>query len=140
MDFPPESWDVFPAEDFELAEPRDPGRRGVEVMAQLRNNGRIMDHFRFTLGGSEMLEANFKLRQVMANDNLPDWKLSYQLWPRDVKLRRNMLTSDWVDLRNLVSSRDVSIVDGTTGSEVEAQQYLATLDSLGPARPRSHAP
>ncbi len=86
MNFPPEAWDVFHIEDFELPELRDPGRRGVEVMAQLRNNGRIMDHFRFTLGGSEMLEANFKLSQVMVNDNLPDWEVNQRLWPWDVKL------------------------------------------------------
>ena len=127
MDFPPDVWDVFPAGNFELAEPQDPEQCGVEVW----NNGRIMDHFLFTLGGSKLLEATLKLKQVIGNDNLPDWELNYRLWPRDVMLRRNMLTSDWVDRRSLVSSWDVTIVDVATGNEVEAQQYLATLDSLG---------
>ena len=134
MDYPPPEWDLFPAENFELAGPRDPGDLGVEVMAQAQNNGRLLDHFRVTLGGSTMLEAQFKLKTLMNHERLPNWELSYQLWPRDIKIRRNMTSTDWVDVRDLVSSRDVSIRDLDSGSEVEHAEYLAALDALGSAK------
>ena len=134
MDFPPEEWEIFPAEDFELAGPRDPGTLGVEVMAQARNNGRLIDHFRLALGGSDMLEASFKIKQVLNSDKIANWGFLYKLWPRDVKIRRNMTTSDWVDIRDLVASRDISIRDLDSGSEVEAGTYLAALDALSSAK------
>ena len=130
MDFPPEEWDVFPAEDFDLASPRDPGSLGVEVMAQVRNDGRLIDHFRLALGGSDMLEASFKIKQVLNNDKIANWGFLYKLWPRDVKIRRNMTTSDWIDIQDLVASWDISIKDLDTGSEVEAGTYLAAMDAL----------
>ena len=58
MDFPPEEWVVFSLEEFTLAQPRNPGALGAEVMAQVRANGRITDHWRVALGGSEVLEAH----------------------------------------------------------------------------------
>ena len=99
-------------------------------MAQARNNGRLIDHFRLTLGGSDMLEASFKIKQVLNNDKIANWGFLYKLWPWDVKIRRNMTTSDWVDIRDLVASRDISIRDLDSGSEVEAGTYLAALDAL----------
>lgn len=130
MDFPPSEWDIFPAEDFELASPRDPGELGVEVMAQARNNGRLLDHFRLTVGGSNMLKVNFKIKQVMGHDKLANWEFSYRLWPRDIKIRRNMTSSEWVDIRDLVSSRDMAVLDLDSGAEVEAETYLTALDAL----------
>ena len=51
MEFPPEDWFTFPATDFELAAPRITGDYTVEILAQARPNGRVMDHWRITLGG-----------------------------------------------------------------------------------------
>ena len=91
MEFPPE-WNILPAEDFEIAVPRDPGEIGVDLMAQIRNNGRILDHFRLVLGGSKLLEAAVPLKNILPTVEAPDWTLKVTSWPRDVKLRRNMAT------------------------------------------------
>ena len=64
MEFPPE-WNILPAEDFEIAVPRDPGEIGVDLMAQIRNNGRILNHFRLVLGGSKLLEAAVPLKNIL---------------------------------------------------------------------------
>ncbi len=61
MDFPP-PWDFFPAEEFELAAPRDPGYLGAELMAQCRDNGRINDHFRIALAGTKLVETYISLK------------------------------------------------------------------------------
>ena len=72
----------------------------AEVMAQARPNGRVLDHCRIALGSSKPLEAERNLAAVIpAVVTLPKWRLTYQQWPRDVILRRNMTTQGWVDLR-----------------------------------------
>jgi len=130
MDFPPEEWDIFPTEDFELAEPRDPGECGAEVMVQIRNNGRIMDHFRLAIGGSAMIEVAIKLRQVIEHNDIPDLTANLKIWPRDVKIRRNMTTSNWFDLLDLVKSRDVVLMDPEVGEEVDPAGYITHVSGL----------
>ena len=90
MEFPPGDWPCLNTEDFELAVPRNPGRLGIEVMAQARVNGRIIDNFRVALGES-----------------------------RDIHIRRNMSSSEWLDVATLLASRDVSVTaDGPPDAEV----------------------
>ena len=62
-------------------------------MAQIRTNGRILDHFRLALGGSNMLEAKVHLKNILPTAEPPDWTLKLASWARDIKLRRNMATT-----------------------------------------------
>ena len=79
MEFPPEDLFTFPATDFELAAPRITGDYTVEILAQARPNGRVMDHWRVTLGGTKILQAEIEIATVIpAALNLPRVKLSYQ--------------------------------------------------------------
>jgi len=55
MEFPPERWNFFPAEQFNTAAVRSPGELGMELLVQARDTGRIQDHFQFILGGSKLL-------------------------------------------------------------------------------------
>jgi hypothetical protein len=50
MEFPPE-WNVVSAEQFATAQPRAAGILGMELLVQARPNGRMLDHFRMSLGG-----------------------------------------------------------------------------------------
>ena len=95
-------WNILPAEDFEIAVPRDPGEIGVDLMAQIRNNGRILDHFRLVLGGSKLLEAAVPLKNILPTVEAPDWTLKVASWPRDVMdsdgvLVENKLLLDFLD-------------------------------------------
>ena len=110
MEFPPE-WVVVAAEDFELATARDPGILGVELMAQVRPNGRIMDHFRLALGGSHIIKARFEAKEIFANQSVPDLDVLWEIWPRDVAIRRNMTSSEWVDLTTLLQANDALAFD-----------------------------
>ncbi len=49
MEFPPESNDVFDSEQFETARARLAGDAVMEVMLQMRPNGRCLDHYRIAL-------------------------------------------------------------------------------------------
>ena len=107
MEFPPDEWNIFSVSDFELAKPRFPGDWGVEVMAKVRSNGRITDHWRVALGGSKILEATFPLSSFFpAATSLPPWKLTYQQFPRDMKIRPNMVSSAWLDVVNPLASHE----------------------------------
>ena len=105
MDFPAE-WVVLGADDFDLATPVDPGRLGMDLMVQVRPNGRIMDHFRVALGGSGLIEASFNTRDVFANQTVPEMEIRWQIWPRDIAIRRNMASSEWIDLVELIDAND----------------------------------
>ena len=59
MEFPPTGWEIFGAEDFETAAPRVAGDAVMELMAQIRPNGRVMDHWRVAIGGAKILEVTF---------------------------------------------------------------------------------
>jgi hypothetical protein len=51
MEFPPE-WNVFTLEDYEAAAARTQGASGMELMAQMRPNGLLLDHVRVATGGA----------------------------------------------------------------------------------------
>jgi hypothetical protein len=105
MDFPAQ-WEFFQMEEFSSAAPRNPGELGVEVLAQIRPNGRILDHFRVTLGGSKILNVDVSLAKVLAGDETKSWRLRFQVWPKDLEIRRNMTTTIWLDVHDLVAANE----------------------------------
>ncbi len=54
MEFPPETYDDFEADQFETARARLTGDAVMEVMLQMRPNanGRCLDHYRIALDGT----------------------------------------------------------------------------------------
>jgi hypothetical protein len=110
MEFPGR-WDVFPMEEYPTATARSPGKAGIEVMAQARANGRLVDHFKVTVNGSEVLTVNFPLSALFTVADLPDWRIQWDIWPRDVPIRRNMSSSGWMDLYSGILSNEVFVFD-----------------------------
>ena len=130
MEFPPDTWFVFPAENFTTAVPRIHGDFTAEVMAQVRPNGQVLDHWRIAQGGSKPLEAEINIAAVIpAAATLPKWHLTYQQWPRDVIVRRNMTTSGWVDLLTLLAANDIGVMS-ETGENVTNPTVVEALNSL----------
>lgn len=128
MEFPPENWEIFLMEDFDLAVPRDPGELGVELMAQARPNGRIQDHFRLAVGGTKLVELKLPVSNII-NKQLPaNWRLNFGVWPRDLTFRQNMVTTAWADIRDLVAAGEIGVE--TESSElVENEEFLSKLDA-----------
>jgi hypothetical protein len=138
MEFPNDSWVCFPAEGFDLAGSRSAADLSAEVMAQVRPNGRIMDHWRVALGGTSLLEAKVDLVQLIpAAINLPKRRLQLQFWPRDIAIRRNMVTSAWMDVTEMISANKVTILD-IEDSLANSKEVLEGLLSL-PDRATSSA-
>lgn len=139
MNFPPD-WDIFPTNTFELAVPRDPQDVGVELMAQVQANLRILDHSRIAVGGNVLLEAEFLLSSVMAEPEMPAWKFVYHSWPRDVHIRRNMASSEWMDFTDIIRSNDARVVDleaDAAGQALDSRVYLDWQSALADKKTNS---
>ena len=110
MDFPTD-WDIFPIIEFNVAGPRNPGHLGMELLAMARPNGRVLDHFRVTLGGNRILDMTVPMSALLLTPAASSWKLRYQKWPADIDIRRNMTSSKWLSVPTLLAARDAGVVD-----------------------------
>jgi hypothetical protein len=92
-------------------------------MAQVRPNGRILDHFRVTLGGSKILDISAPMASLFPGSPA-SWKWRYQSWPRDVAIRRNMSSSLWLNAHFLIEAREawVEINEAKLPTEQELEQ------------------
>ena len=132
MEFPPTEHAFFEAEEFETATPRNPGDLGLELMAQIRPNGRIVDHWRLATGGSKILEAKMRLSMLMpAAAELPEWSIVLQCWPADLAIRRNMTSSIWLDLKDMLASNKVTVEDNET-NPVAGALVLEAISGMPP--------
>ena len=129
MDFPPE-WVVLPAEDFTTAAPRNAGICGMELLAQIIPNGCILDHFRVSLDGSKILEVNTPLSSLMPSTPDSGLIFKFAVWPRDIEMKRNMTTSQWMDITELLASKKAAMHD-REGSMLAHPPVMADLASLG---------
>ena len=130
MELPPDTYFIFPAEHFETAGPRIIGDYTAEILAQAWPNGRVMDHWRFVLGGNKALEAEVNLAKLVpAAATLPKWRLTFQQWPRDLAIRRNMTTFGWVDLLTLLAANEVLVLSDT-GANVLNPGVVEALSGL----------
>jgi len=129
MEFPG-IWDVFPMDDYLTAGPRNAGQLGMELLAQVRPNGRVLDHYRITLGGSRILDVDVSLASLLLVPRASPWKLKFQTWPRDVAIRRNMSTSLWMDVVSTVAARSATVVDAD-GQPVPYEAALQVLEERG---------
>jgi hypothetical protein len=130
MDFPPK-WECFPADQFSSAQPRAAGELGLELLVQVRPNGRMLDHFRVVLGGSKILTINAAIAEQLQIPSAKRWRLKMQSWPRDIEIKRNMVTSAWMDVEALVASKAAQMVlvgDVREESEIGHNVAIGEMD------------
>jgi hypothetical protein len=56
----------------------------VELFAQVRSNGRILDNNHTVVGGSDPLEASFRVGLIYQDPTMQDWTVLVQKHPRDL--------------------------------------------------------
>jgi hypothetical protein len=125
MEFPP-AWIILPAEQFETAAAPDMAAYTMQLMAQLRSTGRILDGFQVRLGGTRILNAEVDMAALIPAATFKSWKLNFQFWPHDVAIRRNMVSSAWVDVASMVSANDAEVLDDQ-GQGVSNRSFLSRL-------------
>ena len=125
----PLDYSIFEADQFDTAAPRNPGDCGVEVMAQIRPNSRVVDHWRLATGGTKILEVKLVLNTIIpAMGELPDWTITLQKWPADIGIRRNMTTSNWFDILELLSTNEITVEAPDNAVVSNAQVVMALND------------
>jgi hypothetical protein len=129
MEFPP-PWVVYDGAAFDTANPIDPGDLGMEVMAQARSSGRIVDNFRVVIGGSRILQAEFTTASIFSGDLIPSTALVLQKRPTDIIIRRNLTSSEWFDAVGLLRSRDLIAGRDETEDEDENDDLLTIIEAL----------
>ena len=129
MEFPPETYDVFDADQFETARPRLAGDLVMEVMLQMRPSGRCVDHFRVGLDGT-VLETQVVASNVFRAPVLAKYRLTYQSWPRDLRIRRNMSSTDWADSYAAIAANNILVSTDKEGKAVSPEEILAVFADI----------
>ncbi len=99
----------------------------AEIFAMVRDNGRILDDFKCVIGGTDILEADFSLNKLFSNPVIGAHTIRMQRWPRDLDLRKGLLSGNWKDIATIVSYRDASVFDDK-GAGIPAEEFLRTLE------------
>ncbi len=129
MEFPPETYDLFEAEQFETARARLTGDAVMEVMLQMRPNGRCLDHYRIALDGT-VLETQVVATSVFRAPVLAKYRLTYQAWPRDLRIRRNMTTTAWVDSYIAITANNIQVSTDEKGDPVPPEEIKNVFASI----------
>ncbi len=98
---------IRPSSGFTVDEAPTSSAHTAELFAQVRNNGDT----RIVLGGNEVFDATFKLGLLVDDDDISNWSIRIQQWPRDLRLRKGLLSSLWTDLSAVASARDAEVTD-----------------------------
>jgi len=128
MEFLPAGWEIFNTEDFETAAPRVAGDAVMELMAQIRPNGRVMDHWRVAIGGAKILEADFRLSTICKSSVLSPYKLRFQTWPKDIRIRRNMNSSTWTDGLETLARREFAVTVKDDPDTDRTEELLVAIE------------
>ena len=59
-----------------------------------------------------MADVNCRLAELLLCPATAELRFKYSVWPRDVDIKRNMSTSAWSDVYDLLASKRASVVDG----------------------------
>ncbi len=110
----------------------------IQLLSQLRSTRRILDNFRFSVNGPKILDVELDFHQILPADNMRGYKLRYQYWPRDINIRRNLTTSSWADVLDLVATNNVTILD-SEGAGVPTGEIRRVLDELPDEGPEAAA-
>jgi hypothetical protein len=95
---------MVPWEIFDLADLPTYGPVNVvdqltgALLLEVQPDGYVAGQHRFVLDGLAILEADLPANKMVSAGGSSGFKLRWTIWPRDVKLRPNTYTSDWVDL------------------------------------------
>jgi hypothetical protein len=137
MEFP-HTWEVLQAELMETFTAPDSADVTAQLLAQLRPTGRILDGFQLVLGGTRIQEAEVDLGSLVPATAFNNYKLRFQFWPRDICIRRNMLSSSWIDAPAHICSNESTVHD-ETGAEVHPAEFMMRLDECADYEPEGAA-
>jgi hypothetical protein len=112
---------------FNVDQPPNDDNYTAEIFAMVRDTGRIVDDFKCVIGGTDILETDFSLDKIFSNPTIGAHTIRMQRWPRDLDLRKGLLSGNWKDISAIVSCRDASVFDDK-GAGIPADEFLRLLE------------
>jgi hypothetical protein len=123
------TWEIVPLDHYALAGPREPGELGAELLVQARATGRLQDHFKFAIDGTTFITAEVPSSQLFLSDMLPSVVIKIQLRPREIGIRQNLSTSEWIDVLDRLKARDFVIMSEDEEEEDSNGDFIAVLEA-----------
>jgi hypothetical protein len=116
-------------EEFETAQPRVECSTTMELLAQVRHTGRMLNNFRIALGGEARLKVDVDLGAMVPREVFRGWRFRTQYWPQDICIRTNISSSVWFDLADTLASKEGNVLDDN-GAEIPEREVLRLMDDL----------
>ena len=112
---------VFTPTNDDLSHPRG------YILLEVGPDTNTEDTMRMSVQGDEPLHVNFTGKEVFTNPLLHGYNFTYTIIPAVLKFRDNMVTTDWLDVRDSLLRRELEITD--TG-ESTAEEFVKTIEDL----------
>ena len=128
--FPPKQWAVRYLRDMDQLECTAGDNNGIamEAFLAVKPAGGQEGSFRFTLGCAEKVKLRFDIEAVLPSGLFAGMSAEAEVVVADhVKLMRNSVCTEWMDVTELVQSQDMIVRDGV-GDDV-SEEFLAGMSS-----------
>jgi hypothetical protein len=125
MEFPAD-WTILPKDSFDLAVSRIEGLLTMELHAELRPSGQVLDAIKISVGGTKLLNVETSLFDLIPLDTFKGWLIKADFRPEDIIIRRNITMSAWIDSPALVMRREASLLDNSRAG-IPAAKFLRYL-------------
>jgi hypothetical protein len=136
MDFPSDEWLYADADDFGTVDPTIKGELVMQLYVQMRPSGRFLDSYRIVFNGTTVLGVAANLDHLIPGNTFKDHTLHFEIRPRDIPIRRNLMSSAWLDIGDLVGC-DAATVRNAKKEVVTSNAFLTALKDLNSAGPDS---
>jgi hypothetical protein len=96
--YPPEEWNIRPKEEFaafRIPEVVDPLEGALLLYTD--RTGFVCGQSKFVLDGKAVIDVELPAADLMICGGASGYKLAWQIWPRDIRIRDNTTTSAWND-------------------------------------------
>jgi len=93
-------WEIYDSQLFDFYEMNSERELEGRALLQLNARGSIRGNFKFLLDGTETIKTELAVSSIMDSEFADNYRIVIESWPRDVKLKLNSLSSEWLDLED----------------------------------------
>jgi hypothetical protein len=97
----------YPPDEFDIRRDAEYGNYGLPdaasplaaaVLVHVDESAKIYGGYKIVLGGTETLKLDVSAKEVLFMGESESYRIQMEVWPRDIRIRENMMSSDWIDL------------------------------------------
>ena len=114
---------IRPAAGFNVDKAPTSAPITMELFATVRSNGRILDGTRHVINGSRNIEVEVQLKHILGEEAFTGWTLNINIHPRDIVIRKGMLSTVWADISEIVAARNATVFDDK-GTGIPHAEFL----------------